>query len=160
MNYPVFQEGERDAIELTLAEACATLVPHGLDPGAHARMFLRHHRDTVGLLRGTAGRKLKHGEIAELLIEWARAEGDPSLYALRALKVSMTFTNGEKGAERASRIFAPLAHPAIEEDRFVPFAVAVLGGALTPEGTLKTRVADSAVSRNEVLRSRPALHEA
>lgn len=150
MTFPVFMEGERESIDLVLAEASAILTPHGLAPGGHARVFLRHHRDTVGLLRGSVGRKLRHGEIADLLIQWARVEGDPSFYALRALNVSLGFTAGERGASKAAEIFAPLSHPAIAEDRFVPFAIAVIGGRLAADGALRTRGGDSQVSRIEV----------
>lgn len=160
MTYPTFMEGEREAIDLALAEACAVLTPHGLDPGAHSKIFLRHHRDTIGLLRGTAGRKLKHGEVADLLINWARAEGDPTFYAMRALRVSLQFTSGERGVRRAAEVFAPLAHPAIEDDRFVPFAVAVLGGDLEPDGSVRTRVSDSPEARTAAPRARALAHEA
>lgn len=149
MSYPTFLDGERETIDLVLAEASAILTPHGLSPGGHAKMFLRHHRDTIGMLRGSAGRKLRHGEIAELLIQWARVEGDPAFYALRALRVSLVFTAGERGALKAAGIFAPLSHPAIEEDRFLPFAIAVIGGRLTADGQLMTRGGDSLGARTE-----------
>jgi hypothetical protein len=84
MPRPVFLPGEREAIDAVVSAFAAAAREAGHVTVRPETPFLEHARKERKRL-SRDGRPARQGDIAALLLEWARNEGDVRLYAYRPI---------------------------------------------------------------------------